>query len=193
MSFTSVANRVGGIQSMLSNNDTNVNPEAGGSASPQDPWKSVTAFFEFRVGHGQQLRIVLGGHVARALGKRVELARAVPVIRSSCRGSTCASRGSPGCAPRRRAAAGPPTRAARAGCRRAARRTSTPGAGPRPRPRSRSVARGNPSSGPRTSDFVARPTRCQAVAININKKAINPDVPQNIQLSLNNSSRFESQ
>ena len=30
-------------------------------------------------------------------------------------------------------------------------------------------------------------------AININKKAINPDVPQNIQLSRNNSSKFESQ
>ena len=28
---------------MLSNNDTNVNPdEVGGSASPQEPWKSVT-------------------------------------------------------------------------------------------------------------------------------------------------------
>ena len=46
MSLTSVASSVGGIQSMLSNNDTNVNPdEVGGSASPQDPWKSVTRSF----------------------------------------------------------------------------------------------------------------------------------------------------
>ena len=38
---------------MLSNNDTNVNPdEVGGSASPQEPWKSVTRS-EFRV-NGQQ-------------------------------------------------------------------------------------------------------------------------------------------